>query len=71
MIPMVNLKAQHDKYKEEINHEILKVLDSTQFINGPNVSSLEEEIKSFFNVKKVKKKLITCEKGLWPRPPCR
>lgn len=59
MIPMVNLKAQHDKYKEEINHEILKVLDSTQFINGPNVNSLEEEIKSFFNSKYV----FSCASG--------
>ena len=46
MIPMVNLKAQHEKYKVEINQAILKVLDSTQFINGPNVKRLEEEIRS-------------------------
>ena len=59
MIPMVNLKAQHEKYKVEINQAILKVLDSTQFINGPNVKSLEEEIRSLFNARYI----FSCASG--------
>ncbi|MAI29139.1 MAG: erythromycin biosynthesis sensory transduction protein eryC1 [Rickettsiales bacterium] len=51
MIPMVDLKAQHSKLKQEINEEINKVLESTQFINGPNVKELENEIKNIFGVK--------------------
>jgi dTDP-4-amino-4,6-dideoxygalactose transaminase len=51
MIPMVNLKAQHEKFKDDINQEVLKVLESTQFINGPNVKKLEEEVKDLFDAK--------------------
>jgi dTDP-4-amino-4,6-dideoxygalactose transaminase len=59
MIPMVNLKAQHDKYKEEINQEVLKVIESTQFINGPNVKKLEQEVKELFEAKHV----FSCASG--------
>ena len=59
MIPMVDLKAQHNKFKDEINLEIFKVLDSTQFINGPNVKLLETEIKKLFRAKYV----FSCASG--------
>tara|TARA_E500000331_G_C17222926_1_gene698988 strand:- start:330 stop:1421 length:1092 start_codon:yes stop_codon:yes gene_type:complete len=59
MIPMVNLKLQHEKFKKEINEEVLRVMESTQFINGPNVKALENEIKELFDVKHV----FSCASG--------
>ncbi|MDH7600805.1 MAG: DegT/DnrJ/EryC1/StrS family aminotransferase [Armatimonadota bacterium] len=43
-IPMANPKAQIDALKTEIASAIESVLESGQFILGPNVSALEEEI---------------------------
>ncbi|OFX14373.1 MAG: transcriptional regulator [Armatimonadetes bacterium RBG_16_58_9] len=43
-IPLVNLKAQNLALKDEIAAAVLGVLDSGQFILGPNVSALEEEV---------------------------
>ena len=51
MIPMVDLKAQQNMLSSEINTEVLKVLDSTKFILGPNVNNFENEIKEYLNVK--------------------
>ena len=51
MIPMVDLKAQQNMLSREINKEVLKVLDSTKFILGPNVNNFENEIKEYLNVK--------------------
>ena len=51
MIPMVDLKAQQNISSREINNEVLKVLDSTKFILGPNVNNFENEIKEYLNVK--------------------
>jgi dTDP-4-amino-4,6-dideoxygalactose transaminase len=40
-VPMVDLKIQYEGIKEEINSAILSVLQSSQFILGPNVKALE------------------------------
>jgi dTDP-4-amino-4,6-dideoxygalactose transaminase len=42
MIPFVNLKAQHDAIRPEIDAAIARVLDTSQFIQGPEVAALEE-----------------------------
>jgi dTDP-4-amino-4,6-dideoxygalactose transaminase len=47
MIPMVDLKRQYHVLKNEINAAIGDVLEQTQFILGPNVSKLEEEIAAY------------------------
>jgi dTDP-4-amino-4,6-dideoxygalactose transaminase len=47
MIPMVDLKRQYHALKNEINAAIGDVLEQTQFILGPNVSKLEEEIAAY------------------------
>ncbi len=51
MIPMVDLKAQQNMLAGEINTEVLKVLDSTKFILGPNVNNFENEVKDYLKVK--------------------
>lgn len=51
MIPMVDLKTQYHNLKEEIDSALLNVLESTQFILGPNVRALEEECAQYLGVK--------------------
>ncbi|HQL91674.1 MAG TPA: aminotransferase class I/II-fold pyridoxal phosphate-dependent enzyme, partial [Syntrophales bacterium] len=50
MIPMVDLRRQYLRLKEEIDAAVLDVLDKTQFILGPNVSELEAEVARYHGV---------------------
>ncbi len=50
MIPMVDLKRQYHALKNEIDAAVSDVLENTQFILGPNVSKLEEEVAGYHNV---------------------
>jgi len=50
-IPFIDLKSQYESYKEEINKEVLEVLSSTQFIMGPQVTKLEENLAKFTGAK--------------------
>ncbi len=50
-IPMVDLKGQYESLREEIEQGFREVLETTQFILGPNVRSLEEEVAAFCGVK--------------------
>jgi dTDP-4-amino-4,6-dideoxygalactose transaminase len=50
-IPLIDLKAQYLSVKEEINNAVLEVLESGNYILGPNVKALEEEIASYCNTK--------------------
>ncbi|MBN2408167.1 MAG: DegT/DnrJ/EryC1/StrS family aminotransferase [Candidatus Aminicenantes bacterium] len=43
-IPMLDLKAQYETIKEEINEKVLGVMASQNFILGAEVAALEEEI---------------------------
>ncbi len=43
-IPLLDLKAQYQRIRDEVNEEIQKVLDSQIFILGPMVEALEKEI---------------------------
>lgn len=45
-IPMVDLKKQYQQLKTEIDQAVQGVLESTQFILGPNVQTLEQEVAS-------------------------
>jgi dTDP-4-amino-4,6-dideoxygalactose transaminase len=47
MIPMVDLKRQYHAWKTEIDTAISDVLEQTQFILGPNVNKLEEEVAAY------------------------
>lgn len=56
---MVDLKIQYDKIRSEIDASIKSVLESTAFINGPEVKAFEEELRNYMGVKHV----IPCANG--------
>lgn len=49
-IPLVDLKAQYNPIKEKIGDAIQRVIEKGQFILGPEVKVLEEEIASYLGV---------------------
>lgn len=50
-VPIANPKAQYVALKDEINAAVQGVFESCQFILGPNVSKLEEEIAAYCGAK--------------------
>lgn len=50
MIPMVDLKTQYHRLKDEIDAGLAEVLESCAFILGPNVRAFEEEAASYLGV---------------------
>ena len=55
----IDLKAQYRALKTEIDANIQSVLDSAQFIGGPQVKELEEKLAAFVG----RKHCITCANG--------
>lgn len=47
MIPILDLKAQYESIKDEINAAMAGVLESTQFILGPAVRDLEQRVAAY------------------------
>ena len=47
MIPFIDLKAQQKQIRSKIDNRIKKVLDHGQYILGPEVKELENELASF------------------------
>ncbi len=47
MIPIADLRRQYQELRSEIDAAVSSVLASGQFINGPNVRALEEEIADY------------------------
>ncbi len=58
-LQMVDLKRQYQKIKPEIDEAISRVINSTSFINGPEVNLFAEELAAYLNVKNV----IPCANG--------
>jgi UDP-2-acetamido-2-deoxy-ribo-hexuluronate aminotransferase len=58
-IQMVDLKSQYEKIKTEVDSAIQNVLNTTTFINGPEVKSFQAELEKYLNVKHV----IPCANG--------
>ncbi len=50
-VPFLDLKAQYESIKEEINEAIQQVLDSCAFSGGPFVEKFEEEFAEFCRCK--------------------
>lgn len=50
-IPLLDLKAQYLTIKDEIDQAILNVLDSSTFILGPEMKTLEKEIAAYCGTK--------------------
>ena len=56
---MVDLKGQYGPLKEQIQKSFNQVLESTAFINGPQVHSFQKELEDYLGVKHV----IPCANG--------
>ena len=50
-VPFLDLKAQYDSIRDEIENAIQQVLDNTAFAGGPFVAKFEEEFASFCQCK--------------------
>jgi len=58
-IQMVDLGAQYQKIKEEVNTSISEILESSAFINGPEVHAFQKDLERYLGVKHV----IPCANG--------
>lgn len=58
-IPMVDLRLQYEELRIEIQDAVNDVLESTNFIFGPNVKKFEEEIANYLNIKHA----LSCASG--------
>ncbi len=56
---MVDLKGQYAKIKPEVDQAIQNVIDTTAFINGPQVKTFSADLAEYLSVKHV----ITCANG--------
>ena len=48
-VPLLDLRAQQEPLRQDINQAIARILDNTQFILGAEVASLEKEIAGYSN----------------------
>lgn len=58
-IQMVDLKGQYQPIKEKVNASISNVLETSTFINGPEVKAFQKELEDYLGVKHV----IPCANG--------
>ena len=58
-IPMVDLKGQYKKIKGQVDKAIIDVVESSAFINGPQVKSFQKNLEDYLGVKHV----IPCANG--------
>ena len=58
-LQMVDLKRQYEKIKPEVDAAMQRVVESTAFINGPDVAAFAKELAEYLDVKHV----IPCANG--------
>jgi dTDP-4-amino-4,6-dideoxygalactose transaminase len=58
-IQMVDLKGQYDKISDTVSASIREVLESTAYINGPQVHTFQKNLEDYLGVKHV----IPCANG--------
>ncbi|MDO1513419.1 DegT/DnrJ/EryC1/StrS family aminotransferase [Maribacter confluentis] len=58
-IQMVDLNGQYQEIKEQVNTAIAEILETSAFINGPEVHAFQKELEDYLNVKHV----IPCANG--------
>jgi UDP-2-acetamido-2-deoxy-ribo-hexuluronate aminotransferase len=58
-IQMVDLKSQYENIKDAVNASIQEVLDTTTYINGPEVQKFQKNLEEYLGVKHV----IPCANG--------
>jgi dTDP-4-amino-4,6-dideoxygalactose transaminase len=51
LIPFLDLKAQYKQMKPEIDAAVMRVIEGSQFVLGPEVAAFEERFASYCNVK--------------------
>jgi dTDP-4-amino-4,6-dideoxygalactose transaminase len=51
LIPFLDLKAQYQQMKPEIDAAVLRAIDSGQFVLGPEVAAFEERFAAYCNVR--------------------
>lgn len=56
---MVDLKGQYQHIKEQVDASVLNVIESTSYINGPEVHSFQQELEEYLGIKHV----IPCANG--------
>lgn len=50
MIPFLDLKAQYQQIKQEVDAEILRVIGNSHFVLGPDVAAFEDRFAAYCNV---------------------
>ena len=58
-IQMVDLKGQYHEIKDQVNTAIDNILETSAFINGPDVKEFQKELEAYLNVKH----MIPCANG--------
>ena len=58
-LQMVDLKSQYEKIKTQIDAAVIDVIQSTAFVNGPEVNNFQKELEAYLGVKHV----IPCANG--------
>ena len=58
-IQMVDLQGQYQKIKEQVDSKLQDVLNSSAYINGPEVHAFQKDLETYLNVKHV----IPCANG--------
>ncbi len=58
-IQMVDLQGQYEFIKHKINHSLQEIMETSAFINGPEVQHFQKELEEYLNVKHV----IPCANG--------
>lgn len=56
---MVDLKGQYQQIKQRVDKSIMEVIESTAFVNGPEVHQFQKELEDYLGVKHV----IPCANG--------
>ena len=54
MVPFLDLKAQHEQMKPEIDAAVMRVIDSAQFVLGPEVAAFEECFAGYCGVQSLR-----------------
>ena len=49
-VPLLDMKRQYDKIKDELNQAVINVLEHGRFIFGPEVTELENQIAAYCDV---------------------
>ncbi len=58
-IQMVDLNGQYQEIKEKVNDSLTTILETSAFINGPDVKAFQKELEAYLGVKHV----IPCANG--------